>query len=315
MFNQELKMIYLNTFDQTDRIIERSRLKKPEDYEQLLGKDLSEMSLEEIKTMFAYCNFSSAIVGYKYVDSFKRYTQWCIDTGKIANKENPYNQITHSMVELAISPFLRNSKYIEFDIIQGLVSDLKNAMDKAIVLGIYNGLLGEGLKEIILLRKEHISVEDNLVKVPQKIENGIITTGRVVSFDPQIISILLQAMDETVYMDFKGRMLDLVGDGIVKNIVLKREIKEKETSNEMFRAKIRVTDRLKKFATIYSIPALSPKNLWRSGLIYNIKQAANTYGVDPLEFIKTDYFKDIKNQYGINMNVYDFKTRYKDYLT
>lgn len=308
-----MKSTYLDTLNKADRAIEKSRLKRASDFESLVSKDLSEFTLDEAKSMISFCNFSSAPSAMLYVQTFRSYTNWCIATGKYAGP-NVYEQINIAMVEQCISTFKRKSKYIEEDVVLSLVKQLENAIDKAIILGIYNGLLGENMREISLLRREHINTEDCSIKVPIDLKQGEIITGREIILPKEVITVLLEAMDQTFYVNARKRNIELTGLGIVKEAIRKWE-PPKTDLEVLIRYRRRIIDRLKKFSDLYDIPNLSAQNLWFSGVINSIKKTAQKEDIAYLEVVgKEIYFNPIRLQYGITTTGSAFINRYKDYL-
>jgi len=308
-----MKSTYLDTLNETDRAIEKSRLKRASDFESLIGKDLSELTLDEAKSMISFCNFSSVPSAMLYIQTFRSYTNWCIATGKCTGP-NVYEEINIAVVEQCISTFKRKSKYIEADVISALVSQLDNVMDKAIILGIYNGLLGENIRELSLLRREHINTKSCLIKVPADLEQGKIITGREIVLPKEVIDVLLKAMDQTFYVNVRNRNIELTGQGIIKEPVRKWE--PPKTDLEMLlRYRRRIMDHLKKISDLYDVPNLSAQNLWFSGVISNIKKVAQKEGIPYLEVVgKEIYYKPIWLQYGLSIEAYIFANRYKDYL-
>lgn len=307
MYNEEVKMQYLNSFESEIKPIIKARLQKAAFYEELLQKDMYAMSSAEALDMFTTFNLSSLQSLRGYVRDCRKYVDWCVDQG--LTETNNLRQIKQKQLEQCVSPFKKASRFIPYETVTGLIQNLINPMDKAIVWGLYFGLNGEGSKELVLLREQHLHPDRETVSIPEPLSKP----ERMEIYMPkEIQELFLEAMNTYTYIDFKGRTLPLEGDGIVKVFTMKKEGKI-ETS-DLNKARMRIVERLRKFNNIYGISNLSITTLTASGMIKMIRDLAQKANMTANDFINTEGFQQVRTQYNIQMITPQFRINYKDYL-
>lgn len=316
MYNAEVKIAYLKTIKSPEeRVIEKSKLTKATFYEELIGKDVAHMTTEQLLDMYCFFNLSSlpSLKGYHYV--VQRYVKWCVSQGLVEPSATLASEnITMEMLDQCISPFRKTSKYIEHEIVHDLTEELANPMDKAIIQGIYNGICGEGVRELILLRREHIDMNNELVSVPYLKKDGTVGISRIIPIPKKVLQTFVEAFSADTYVDFKNRHLKVYGNGLIKRFnnsggdCL-------STGDEIIQARRRITERLKKFGAVYGVDNLTVQALKISGIVYCIKKEASNYGMTDTEIVASDKFESIKNKFGIKTDNQMFLKRYKDYLS
>lgn len=314
MYNEEIKLQYLDTVaSPEERAIKKSRLSKAAVYEELIGKDVSQMTIEEMCTMYSFFNLSSLVSLQMYHYAIQQYIKWCVDNG-YADKAalEASSSILQDQLKQCISAFRRTSKYIGHDVIEDLTCLLPNPMDQAIVQGVYNGICGEGMQELILLHREHVDESVGMVGVPCLKGDGTIGINRTIMVPEDVIQIFLKAFAADTYTDLKFREWPLYGEGLIKNIYPPDT--ELTIEDEIRLSKRRIIEHIAKMKTAYKIGNLTVQALKISGIIHCITQTAEDLGMTKAQVVNSEHFNSIKEKYGIATDSKLFMKRYKDYL-
>lgn len=132
--------------------------------EKQLDKDLCIFSIKDIFELAGSLAYASENTIRGALSFFVNYTDWCIENGQRGTNENGVNDFNIFVSTQELSQFVSRLKvehrYITKDEVIHIVDNLENFIDKAIVLGLYEGIGGEKLHELISLKRNIIEDEN-----------------------------------------------------------------------------------------------------------------------------------------------------------
>ena len=177
MYNAEVKKSFLNTIvNENSYKTCMTIFNKIEEMESTFGKDICEMSVDEIMTVLDLNTGTRFTNGIQMISMLKSYVDWCIQNGKIVGENNfekiDYKEIDQSMnmkasylkdeqefEDICAVIFKRDAYYIE---------GAQIPRELALRLCFYAEM---DTKEIVLIEKEHVDFENKVILNP--IHHGI----------------------------------------------------------------------------------------------------------------------------------------------
>jgi len=321
LYNPEIKMDYLNTFDnEQSKITIAYILYKAKDSEEIYKKDLYEFDIEEIKNVLHNTNPLNRMIAKTNGLMISNYISWAIEKGL---KKSNLNPLADKSVEW-YEQFVDKSKkiFITRDELKEIEKDLVNAQDAVIPYLIFEGVLGTGASELINLKQSDI--EENNVLYLEDDKYG----KREITVSEDCMRLIRQAIKETEYHKANGKSQSK--NQILKLVNNEYVIRSAQTNTEAItkRAdKHLVYRRIATISEFFELPYLNAKNIQKSGMIYMAKElylrdgklgkeqlyeVAERFGVrkqkiNGYEFYNTTLLKEfinaenIKSLYGIEI--------------
>lgn len=157
-YNPELKMAFLEDIEgDITRKIFSSKLSIISKEEHLKGKDLYDMSLREIKDVMYALTATTSTASYGNAIKIKDYIDWMFDHGYKTSNLNPFDSVI-DMVEWSKQFVItfRRSFFTRRDILD-MCNSLYNYVDKALLLGMFEGINGKGYSEILNLQAKDVT--------------------------------------------------------------------------------------------------------------------------------------------------------------
>lgn len=206
MYNAKQKEQFLNSVAKENSYRSYvTTFSKSERFEESFGKDVANMSLDEILILLDMISGKSAQSIANCRSLLSNYVDWCIRNGKSELSENNISKISYKSVDKKQS---YRSSYIKSD--EELMEMLNSAFPKnvfdfnedlwsirqSIVLLIYMGFEKE---EIMYLKKQHVDYENGIIQSP-------IYPDIVYSADPDLLQLLKYCSDmEEIEYDVSGK--------------------------------------------------------------------------------------------------------------
>lgn len=270
-YNAEIKMKYLEQFDNLDTREVYSRLfKKAVDTEIELQRDIYDFRDDEIENFIAnMLKPKTKESARTYCNVLSSYIQWAMDHGYSRNFTNPLKR----RQEYFYSFVKEYKQYISYDEKQAIIHSLVNKQDSFIIEALWNGIQGTQVKELTNLQISDFDFDKNKIYIRD--EKGNI--ARIISpIDPFIFSMAILTNKEQLYyksnggVDFSSKVRDSIP---LPNspYILKGAI----NNNEENRDKVKFYTIYNRLETIRKVDgleeyseALTTKNIVRSGMIY-----------------------------------------------
>lgn len=303
LYNEKLKNAFLDGYsNENTRKVMRNTLYRSASTELLLGKDLYDFNLEEIKSLMHNMNSSTRLAIRNNGRFIETYLDWAIERGYKTNL-NPLVGLLPSWYDQFVT-----SKKIHFteDEINEMVERLVNAQDKVVLLGAFNGIR---IEELLNLTDEDVFPNSNALKL----NDG--ETERILVVDKKTMDIILAAIEEETYQMKNGKSLgrrrvsNLVSNEYVVRTVEGKAINMEKASNAL------IYRRLAAASEIFGYRYLNYGNLIRSGKLKWARDNYYTFGG-----INKDLLFELGNHFGVKKINYNGKpdynyTAFKEYIT
>lgn len=195
MYNKEYKDAFINTLERSveSKYQYESMFKRVEPLENEIGKDLYDMNMDELETVFYKLRRRTKRSALQFFNLIKSYITWAKDNGYSSSKLHPIVDVINSeYVEKYIYKAGTNY-YTREEILEG-IQNLANARERALVLALFEGISGKKHSEIINLRAEDISEKDGQYYV-SVLSDEIELTNRQVSISKELYELLIEAYE------------------------------------------------------------------------------------------------------------------------
>jgi hypothetical protein len=163
-YNNQIKQQYLNQFENQDTREVYSRLfKKASETEDKFNKDLYNFNDEEVEYFLANVLHPKTKESARtYCNVLANYIQWAIDNPKITNCKNLTNPMKRR--QEFFYEFVQESRpYFNMEEKQAMLSTLMNNQDGFIIEGLWEGIQGTKLSELVNLRIDDMNSVDGTI--------------------------------------------------------------------------------------------------------------------------------------------------------
>lgn len=303
MYNESIKEAYIRY--KTKEIIANETLlynsfDKTSLFEEVLQKDLSEFTLQEVINMYKTLNFDSLDTLIVFNSNMSLYSQYCLDRGLISNYQNVYREIDSSMLKSCLNQSVISRQIISREELLLLFNKLLNARDIFIILAVFEFGKGKNnFEDIVNACFSDIDKNTNTMKL---------YSGRTVHVSDKLIEIAEESSQATEYFNLDNKSKKLIDDGtIIKRNINAKSSKEYALGRNVYQALVRSFD-------VFGIREYMTANkLIVSGQIYMVKTESKKLNISPKDYVYA-YKKDIENQYGIKIVAHNFLLKYSDYF-
>lgn len=303
MYNKQIKEAYIQ-YKIKEVIINESLLsssfEKTSLFEEILQKDLSEFTLQEVINMYKTLNFDSFDALIVFNSNMNLYTQYCLDRGLVSNNQNVYKEIDPSMINSCLNQSMIVRQIISRSELLLLFNKLLNARDIFIILAVFE--FGKGKKnfeDIVNAYLSDINRNTNTMKL---------YSGRTVHVSDKLIEIAEESSQAKEYHSLNGRSKGLINDGtIIKRNINSKSSQEYALGRNVYQSLVR------SFSVLGIGQYMTANKLIVSGQIQMIKDESKKLNITPKDYLYT-HKKEIENQYGTSIVTHNFLLKYSDYL-
>lgn len=202
IFNLGVKSLYLEQFENQDTKEVYSRLfRKSFETEESMQKDLYNFNDEEFEKFFKkVLKPKTKESARTYCNVLASYVQWAIDNKHSNQLINPIKRRQEYFYEFVQDD---NKMYFSFDEKQAIISTLMNKQDSFIIEGLWNGIQGAKVCELVNLRIEDIDVINREIKL----RNSAGEVARILKVDDEtsnVIEMAILANREKQYYKMNG---------------------------------------------------------------------------------------------------------------
>lgn len=195
MFNENVKNDFIEYVSNTT-IAGKDLIKRifnyAEKHETKYNKDLCNWNLKEILDFYRELNLSSGLTLYNFNSNLKKYTSFCMDKNMVNDLINHYDEIDDELVFSCTNVAAESRIYSREDILYAIDSYLVNASDKLIILGTFEGLLGNDTKGFCQMTVDCIS------------GNQVTIGDRTLEVSNELIQLIKESCAESEYLVYKG---------------------------------------------------------------------------------------------------------------
>ena len=294
MYNEKRKMRY-DKFNDAALLAFRFS----ERIENMLNKDISEFTTNEIYMLYKSLNMTSVDYLYHVNNTLLHYTQWCFEEGLIKDSQNHFSEIGIDDLSMFLNKNKIKRKYVTRDDVIMLCNELCNAKDKLLILGLFEGIRGKNCEDFALLKIDDLN--NNELKLQDR---TIVVSDRLAEY-------IRKCNEEYTYTwltDYEGYSVLCENGYVIK--VSENSLYDTKDS----RAR-NCGDTIKRILKVLDVNYLKIKDIATSGQIDYVKRRCNELDITPEKFLyNVSYANELMNQYGVKINKASFLKNYKDLL-
>lgn len=288
MYNNEMKEGFIQDYLRS-RVIAKTSLyslfRKIEPYENILNKDCSKFTHEEVKNMFKEFGAKSVYVLLNYNTILKAYCAWLKHyhgLNDVVAYESINTDIVKPLIADAANKTLSREEIIEIE------DQLYNWTDKCIVEALFEGLSGNSMRDLVGIEETMIDHNSKQLHLPD---------GRIFDLTDRLYNFLTKAFDEEEYMCYGPtlKVKKLVGKG--KLYKERDNAHAMDSDDKFFRWVYRKVQNFRKHV---GIEEMTMKNISTSGMTYYLRKGMSETGLGLKEFLMTEDGAKLMNKYNYN---------------
>mgnify|MGYP003294040789 CR=1 FL=1 len=301
MYNSVVKKRYLEFIQEeapgTLLLVDRA-FRQAEEYEISLGKDIYDWTMDEIIEYYQskFCKTGNSLYNLNML--LKKYAQYCISNNMVNDAANHFAEIDSSIIYKVCTNSLAAKKRLltKFDL-NNIIKDLNNDSDKALILGIFEGILGDSKEELYYLSSKDI--DGNKIKL---------CSGRIVPISDELIGYIKNAEEETEYVTTnKNGDLVTIKTYAEDHGVIKRAYNARPGVPQINQL---VNNKLNKLGTYVGFK-FNAKAIYNSGKIYACKQYIAEHNCTFEQALISDY---VVQRYGETSPIRHFVMKYERFI-
>ena len=300
MYTGELELEkFLKEYGRSRVIIEtttRATLNRAVSFEHKFGKPFYQFTTEEALEMYRSVHAISVVSLQNNNLVLKHAARWfAFQYGMEAS--DAYENMTKEQLSTVVDTEKQRSMILSRDDVDNIQSNLLNAIDRAIVEMLFQGVGGESLKELTFMDASNVD----------RINSRLyFRTGKSIPVTDEICDMLAEAFAEDELMSFgsTSRVSKVTGNGLYK--VRCNALSENADYNSKadIERKYRwVQRRLILMSQDLGIK-LTAGGLQASGLLHHIKLCVKEMGLGFREFVKTNECRELAQRYDIRSEFY-----------
>ena len=194
-YNEEFKQQYMDEQESRNTHIKETvqlLFRRIAIWEERLGKDLYDFSVEEILGYYKYLSMTSLESIMVANNQYKLYSAYALQRGVIKDNQNHYAEIDLPTLKTCLFTGLAEEKVISRSELLKILesSDVENISDKVIALALFEGICGKELIELTSLEPTDINPQTNMVKL---------CTGRRLRISNKLKTWCLESAEEYTY--------------------------------------------------------------------------------------------------------------------
>lgn len=298
MYNEEQKLRFLETVDQTKYAVGFWDRAFRDSLEEIKGKDLYDYTITDIRDLYGYLSSKSVerlkVLNYAYGS----YTQWAIEQNLVKDRQNHFLEMTSDILINCVDRNAIKGGIVSREEVLKAVQLFDNARDGFALLALYEGFKGKNFEEITKLKISDIDMKKKIATV---------CTGRKLRMSSELLSAAIESdQSDIYYVSMKNGVMKtpkLDGDTIFKTINTNiKTLPEESNCSHIF---IRI---IAKSNLPHNVSAMS---LRMSGIVNFISEAMEKYDMDYSTLIQSEHFDWIKQQYGLSRSgIWRIKSTY-----
>ena len=260
-----------------------SLFRKIEPYENKLGKDCSQFTIEDILHIYKEFKAKSVYVLMNYNTILKAYCAWRKYYHGLENQIS-YEEITIDLLKPLV-PKNANS-ILSREEITDIEEQAYNWTDKAIVECLWEGLSGNSMRDLVGLEENMINHKEKQLHLPD---------GRVFNLTDRLYDLLLKAFNETEYVCY-GKTVKAKKLGGIGKIYKERDnAYAMDSDDKFFRWVYRKIMNLRDHI---GISGLTMKNITTSGMCHYLREGMEQTGLDLKAFLRTEMGEKLMDKYN-----------------
>lgn len=288
-----------------------------------LDKDVSEFTYEELGLLWGNMRARSVNTLISRKSVLNNYCEYAIKKGYSKTKINFLEKMYKPKdLEKYVDQNWKENKIIDRETLYEIVTLCQNAQDAAIFMLLFEGVWGEDLEELRMLRLRDVDDKNNRLLLRSTDGETGNVKERVVDVSEKCIDIVLEAGSETIYKNLNGKphpsaklkdfsLTDT--EYVLKNTVRANSVETTIVTSATIRQRL---DRIK---NIIEYKYLNPTNIRLSGMVEFAKEYMKLKEIE-VDQLTSDDYAFIWNRFGgkeaenKHHNKHILKRRIYDYI-
>lgn len=314
-YNAEIKERYFDTIEnQATREITEYTFKKAKETEDAYEKDIYEMNKDQLGEVIKGLSASTLNSAYNYVFKLQYYMEWATKNGYRMTNLTPFDEIDDK--KEWVKPFVAEYKQSLFtrQEILDMCGQLANDQDRAVLLGLFEGIVGEGYSELLNLRRKDIKeVSEGVYKATLHDKWGEI---RTIDITEELAECLFKADVQPKYYNKNGESDSVKSSESIlveSPYIFKKSARGKQEGKlDLFF----VNRKFQMFKTLFGTKFLTTKEVVNSGILHmanELHQENGSLSEEDWEKIAIQYNTSfIKYKDQSHRNIFALKDKAKD---
>lgn len=331
MYNEELKRRYIKEKKGSSTLPSNyleCQFNKIGYYEEELNKDVYDFTVYEIVEYYKMLSISSLEVLAVLNSHLSLYTQWCLDQSIVKDNQNHYEEIELETMKKCLNKVLLNKKIVSREQVIDWCEQLPNPKDQLVILGLFEGIKGDGFSEFVNLQPKDVNgnkltvtnihetkYEDGKDKDGKPIYKHEIDsiTHRVIDVSDKILDYIQDSINtETYYAcsNIGTKTMPLVDRGYV----IKYYPNTQEDTSEFQKGRVIYNGIARSLSYVGVVGYVSANSIFESGKIHMVKKRAKELCISAKEYVYSEHIKEVENKFNCKIVKSNFWLKYEDYL-
>lgn len=303
LYNNEIKSKYIQNKGRAYGNVATTYFTQTKSVEEEKGKDIALFTNEEwFEFLFSIDVITIHNVN-RYTEFFKTYAKWYSVNMK-TEEQNYFDKIGKDQMIFYTTNIINKDNYIPRDLFVKLVNDIPNAVDRYVLLCIYEGIKGEDFSDIILLKQSDIDRENNIFHLH---------SGKDVVVSDELMQAAIAACSQKNFVTLKSPFDPKTpATGTLDNVEYVFRVRDNASYNAP-----KSRNMYRKFASYKSYfenSEINAPRLLSSGFIAKLHEIMEKYDADqPKQVYDTQELKDaVSNLYGEGVDARRVVSRLKN---
>ena len=303
-YNKQLKDRYLSEKEMTLSIPANYidvQFRKSSETEYELDKDVSNWTIYEIIEYYKLLNMTSFESLMCLNSILSQYTQFCLENSLVRDNQNHFLECTKDVISSCLNKAIFDKKIVEKETVLKWVEELPNPKDQFVMLSLFEFGKSKDYKDLVNAKEENLK------------ESMLNLSDRTVKISDKLINIIRDCKAEDTYYSISGKgvkTMPLVDYGyIIKSYPNQNmDLSDFQKGRNIYIACQRMFDYLgiKQW--------MSPNDIVESGKLYMIKERAKELNITPMQYVYSDYIKEVERQFGCSIVRSVYVKKYSEYL-
>ncbi|MVP00811.1 hypothetical protein [Paenibacillus lutrae] len=308
-FNEYQKVRYLNTLPtksrgQAERILSRAKA-----LEIQFQTDLYNFNLDQVEKLFHYMNPSTLTSSKSNFYVVQNYIRWAIKQDlRVGSNGSPQNINPLDLLNTSLyhKNFIDQTKQVLFtkEEVYSMIDRCMNAQDAFPVIGLFEGISGNGYDELLNLNKESLLKDNGLL-----LHDG--GDERFIKVSDKCMGIINEALNQQIYYKKNGNLKETMKSSAEAELesndyVLKNVKTRSKTSGKA--DKFLIQRRIASVKEYNQLKVLNPTMIKNSGMLYMAKGFYDRHGE-----LKKEHYDEISDRFGFKQTLNNGKLYYNNH--
>lgn len=164
-YNENVKEKYMASMNALHMNTSKEYFKLTAEYENEKGKDIALFDADEWFDFLKVTGYITISKVYYFTTFIAKYAKWYFDR-YAPKQENHFEKISNDKMIEYTTNVVNNNRFISRELLLQLLKEIDNAVDRFMILCLYEGIRGEEFNDIMLLKLSDVDFENNIFHLP-----------------------------------------------------------------------------------------------------------------------------------------------------